>query len=125
MYRIHGTYAIFLINENCHTDLRCCDHVDVYALVIKALEHFCGNTRVTHHTGSHDGKLGNIFLRMKLIIADACLVGFQNTHCIVQIIFINSKGNVLGSGTADRLKDHIHIDIFLSQGIKKLKCHSW
>ena len=62
---------------------------------------------------------------MKLIIADACLVGFQDCHCIVQIIFINSKGNILGSGTADRLKDHIHIDIFLGQGIKKLKCYSW
>lgn len=91
MYRIHGTYAIFLVNENRHTDLRCCDHIDVHTLIVKALEHFCSNTRIAHHTCSYNRKLGNVFLRMKLRIDDACLVSFQNTHCIVQIILSTVK----------------------------------
>ena len=50
---------------------------------------------------------------------------FQCGNRCFHISFFDRKGNILAISTADRLQNHIDIDILLRKNIKDLKCNTW
>ena len=101
-----------------NTDFRCGDHINVYPFIVKALKHLGSHARIAEHTGANNGKLGDIALRVKLLEAKALLALLQSGNCIIQIILIYGKRNVLCSCTSDRLQDNIYINVFLCKNVK-------
>ena len=91
MYGVHSTNAVFFVDENCDTDLRGGNHVDVHTLIVKALKHFGCYTWVAEHAGTNNGKLGDVSLRMQLLESKTLLVLLQCCNCIIQVILVYSK----------------------------------
>ena len=56
-----------------------------------------------------------------MVKAQRFLMLVENVLHLIQVLFMDGEGNILGLLPADGLQDHVHIDIVLAQQVKNLE----
>ena len=120
----NSAVSVSFINDNADLDLAGGDHMDVDVLAVEGFKHGGSRAWVALHTGADNADLGAVIVDSDLIGAKAGLVGFQ--HCAGGFSFALGAGkdHILAAGAAGRLKNDIHVDVFLCQQAEHLERHT-
>ena len=88
--------------------------------LIEGFKHFGGDARVFEHTGADDGDLGDAGVDIHVVIFQDVLVFIEQTGAGHGILVGDGEDNVLALVVAERLNDHIDVDLALGEQIEEL-----
>ena len=113
--------GVLFVDKNRYLDLAGGDVLNIDICICEGFKHLGCNAGMSFHTCSYNRNLGDGVIGRYALEGENVTHRFNCFDCLFGLILGNGKGDVLGTVTADRLKNDVNIDLSLCKLVEYLE----